>query len=167
MHLGFGLYRHMLHRDEFRFACQCWATHVVVHLVDYFGSKDRSSGQPVGDGEGWGATSGDRGIWSLDSLLRIKKALEDEGLVWAAIENFDPAHWYDILLDGPNKWSQIEELKQIIRNVGRAGIPVFGYNFSLAGVAGRVRGPYARGGAESVGMEGEVAQTPLKPGYVW
>ena len=31
---------------------------------------------------------------------------------------------------------QIEIVKQTIRNVGRAGIPIIGYNFSIAGVWG-------------------------------
>ena len=54
----------------------------------------------------------------------------------------------------------------MIRNVGRAGIPVFGYNFSLAGVAGRVKGPFARGEAEAVGMDGYY-ETPIPQGMVW
>ena len=41
-----------------------------------------------------------------------------------------------------------------------------GYNFSIAGVAGRVKGPYARGGAESVGMVGPL-DTPMPKGMVW
>ena len=57
-------------------------------------------------------------------------------------------------------------LKQLIRNVGKAGIPVFGYNFSLAGVAVRTQGTYARGGAVSVGMEGG-DDTPIPNGMVW
>jgi mannonate dehydratase len=36
MKLGFGLYRHMLKRSYFEFARQVGATHLVVHLVDYF-----------------------------------------------------------------------------------------------------------------------------------
>jgi len=83
-----------------------------------------------------------------------------------AIENFDPAHWHDVLLDGPKKREQLEGLKTIIRNVGRAGIPIFGYNFSIAGVAGRIKGPLARGGAEAVGMDGPVDK-PLPKGMVW
>jgi mannonate dehydratase len=86
--------------------------------------------------------------------------------VWEAIENFDPAHWHDVLLDGPRKAEQLENLKTMIRAVGRAGIPTVGYNFSLAGVAGRVKGPFARGGAEAVGMEGP-AQEPMPAGMVW
>ena len=41
-----------------------------------------------------------------------------------------------------------------------------GYNFSLAGVAGRTRGTYARGEAEAVGMEGPV-DDPISEGMVW
>ena len=54
----------------------------------------------------------------------------------------------------------------MIRNVGAAGIPIFGYNFSLAGVAARTQGSYARGGAISVGMEGD-DNTPIPNGMVW
>ena len=61
---------------------------------------------------------------------------------------------------------QIENLKTIIRNVGKAGIPVFGYNFSIAGVAGRVKGKFARGDAEAVGMDGPLDK-PLPNGMVW
>jgi mannonate dehydratase len=60
----------------------------------------------------------------------------------------------------------LENLKTIIRNVGRAGIPVFGYNFSIAGVAGRIKGRFARGGSEAVGMAGPL-DMPLPNGMVW
>ena len=60
----------------------------------------------------------------------------------------------------------IENVKTTIRHVGEAGIPVFGYNFSLAGVSGRVTGPSGRGGAITVGMDGAV-DTPIPNGMVW
>jgi mannonate dehydratase len=41
-----------------------------------------------------------------------------------------------------------------------------GYNFSIAGVAGRIRGPFARGGADAVGMD-EPFDEPLPNGMVW
>jgi mannonate dehydratase len=50
----------------------------------------------------------------------------------------------DVLLAGPRQRQQLEHLQQIIRDAGRAGIPVLGYDFSLAGVAGRVKGRFAR-----------------------
>lgn len=169
MKLGFGLYRHMLNEDHYKFAKQCGATHVVVHMVDYFGHEknDKSNAnQPIGEKEGWGRAGNPNEIWSLEELLAIKKEINSHGLVWEAIENFDPAHWHDILLDGPKKELQMENLKQLIRNVGAAGIPVFGYNFSLVGVAARTQGKFARGSAVSVGMDGG-DDTPIPNGMVW
>jgi mannonate dehydratase len=169
MKLGFGLYRHMLNDNHYRFAKQCGATHIVAHLVDYFGpeksSKERAN-QPIGEKDGWG-TAGSGKLWSLEELLRLKKGMNKHGLELEAIENLDPSLWHDILLDGPKKEEQMELVKEQIRIVGKAGIPVFGYNFSLAGVAGRTVGAYARGGAESVGMEGTVDETPIPNGMVW
>jgi len=169
MKLGFGLYRHMLNRDNYRFARQCGATHVVIHLVDYFRrveAKYDSDNQPVGGNAGWGLSVADDEIWSLESLKRIKKEINAEGLELEVIENFEPADWSDILLDGPKKVKQIEWIKQTIRNMGVVGIPIMGYNFSIAGVASRMTGAYARGQADSVGMEGE-DQTPIPNGMVW
>ncbi len=171
MKLGFGLYKHMLNDEHYKFAKQCGATHIIIHLVDYFKSSrvQSKSNQPVGDLQGWGLAGDPDKLWTVDELLQIKEQLAKHDLVLAGIENFDPAHWYDVLLDGPKRDQHIENCKTIIRNVGSAGIPIFGYNFSLAGVAGRVKGAFARGGAESVGMEGdnEMLQTPIPNGMIW
>ncbi len=169
MHLGFGLYRHMLDREHLRFAKQCGATHIVVHLVDYFHQVDRKQDQPTdgGRGGGWGVAGDPERLWTREELEDIKALIESEGLIWYAIENFDPAHWHDVLLDGPKKAAQLEGLKQMIRAIGAVGIPVMGYNFSLAGVYGRVHGTWARGGAGGGGMRGEVDQEPMPDGMVW
>ena len=165
--LGFGFYHHMLTPENFRFARQCGATHAVVHLVDYFGhAADEGANQPVGGDRGWGRAGGHDERWTRPALQRLKDDLAAEGLELAAIENFDPAHWHDVLLDGPRRHEQIEGLKRIVRDLGVVGVPVMGYNFSLAGVASRVSGPFARGGAISVGMDG-VDETPLPQGMVW
>jgi mannonate dehydratase len=83
-----------------------------------------------------------------------------------AIENFDPAHWHDVLLDGQKKRQQLENVKTIIRRLGQAGIPIMGYNFSIAGVCGRITGAFARGDAESVGMD-VAFDSPMPNGMVW
>jgi mannonate dehydratase len=169
MKLGFGLYRHMLTPAYFAFARQVGATHLVIHVVDYFnkgGTANPRQDQPVGELAGWGYAGDPDRLWTVEELREIKKQVEDAGLVWEAIENFDPAHWSDVLLDGPRKRQQLEGLKTIIRRVGEVGIPIIGYNFSIAGVAGRVTGPFARGGALSVGMNGPV-ETPVPNGMVW
>ncbi|QCX40409.1 TIM barrel protein [Aureibaculum algae] len=166
MKLGFGLYKHMLNTQHYNFAKQCGATHLVIHMVDYFGHNKDNADQPIGGKDGWGKAGSPSDIWSFEDLMSIKKEINDHGLQLEAIENFDPAQWHDILLDGPKKELQMENLKQLIRNVGKAGIPIFGYNFSLAGVAARNQGPYARGKAVSVGMDGG-DDTPIPNGMVW
>ena len=167
MKLGLGLYCHQLDRDHFRFARQCGCTHLVIHLVDYFRSaRNRAGDQPVGDDSGWGLAGDPNQLWTFEQLVNLRSAVEAEGLRLEAIENFDPAHWHDILLDGPKKKLQFENIKTIVRNVGKAGIPIIGYNFSIAGVAGRVKGPFARGGAASVGMDGP-CDSPMPNGMAW
>jgi mannonate dehydratase len=111
--------------------------------------------------------AGDPGrLWSFEELSAIKAEAASHGLQIEAIENFDPAHWHDVLLDGPRKARQFEDLQAIVRTVGRAGIPIIGYNFSLAGVAGRVKGPWGRGGAEVVAVDGPCDKA-IPHGMVW
>jgi len=130
------------------------------------GGLRRVDDQPVGDDTGWGLAGDPNQLWTYEELAAIKKEINAAGLELEAIENFDPAHWHDVLLDGPKKLQQLENLKTIIRNVGQAGIPVFGYNFSIAGVAGRIKGRFARGEAEAVGMDGPLDK-PLPNGMAW
>jgi mannonate dehydratase len=168
MKIGLGLYRHMLTSENFRFARQAGATHLVVHLVDYFksGAHNPRDNQPTGTEQGWGRAGDPDKLWTLEELLELRRAVEAEGLKIEAIENFDPAHWHDVLLEGPKRAQHLENVKTIIRRLGQAGIPVMGYNFSIAGVCGRVTGPFARGGATSVGMDGPL-ETPMPNGMVW
>ena len=168
MKLGLGLYRGLLTEDNFRFAQQTGVTHLVVHLVDYF----KGSNPTLSSGSntmGWGVTTNQDRPWTYEDLRDIKRNIESHGLTWEAIENFDPAHWHDILLDGPKRREQMELLKRTIQNIGRAGIPVMGYNFSIAGVWGWTKGPFGRGGAVSVRYnEAEIdKQTPIPNGMVW
>jgi len=167
MKLGLGLYRHMLTRENFRFARQAGATHLVVHLVDYFkGAHNPRDNQPTGTDQGWGQAGDPDKLWSLEELKALRNAIEAEGLKLEAIENFDPAHWHDVLLNGPKRTHHLENVKTVVRRLGQAGIPIMGYNFSIAGVCGRVTGKFARGGAVSVGMDGPL-DTPMPLGMAW
>ncbi|MEO6002948.1 MAG: mannonate dehydratase [Opitutus sp.] len=168
MKLGLGLYRHMLTRENFQFARQAGATHLVAHFVDYFrgGVHQNRDDQPTGTDRGWGIAGDPNQLWTVAEMVALRRAAEAEGLTLEAIENFDPAHWHDILLDGPKRALHIENVKTILRRMGEAGIPIMGYNFSIAGVAGRTTGPYARGAAPSVGMEGPY-DLPMPKGMVW
>lgn len=160
MKLGLGLYPRLLTTDNLRFAKQVGATHIVAHLPDW-----SISGQRPGVPEGTTQSP----LWSYEELRDLKAKINAEGLELEAIENFEPGHWFDVLLAGPRRAEQIEGLKTIIRNLGKAGIPIMGYNFSIAGVWGRTRGPWARGGADSVGYVAAEApeQAPIPNGTVW
>ncbi len=168
MKLGLGLYKHLLTRENFQFARQAGATHIVAHLVDYFraGAHNPHHNQPTGTDRGWGLAGDPNRLWTLEELIALREAVEAEGLKLEAIENLDPAHWHDVLLDGPKRAEQLEQVKTIVRRLGQARIPILGYNFSLAGVCGRVTGPFARGAAVSVGMDG-LLETPMPRGMVW
>src|ERR1700677_4556392 len=170
MKIGLGLYRHMLTRDYYDFARQAGCTHVVIHLVDYFrqSSANPRNNQPTGGKyEPWGLAGDPDRLWTASEISSIRREIEDAGLVVAAIENIDPAFWYDILLDGPKRAEHIENIKTIVRRMGEAGVPVLGYNFSIAGVCGRVSGPWGRGGAVTVGMDGPLDDVPMAKGTVW
>lgn len=169
MKLGLGLYRHMLNEDYYSFAVQTGCTHVIAHLVDYFkgGTSNSADNQPTGSKDSpWGIAGDPNQLWTLQELIGLRRQIEGAGLHLEAIENLDPAHWHDILLDGPKRALHIENVKTIIRRLGEASIPILGYNFSIAGVCGRTHGPYARGGAISVAMDGPV-ETPIPNGIVW
>lgn len=121
MKLGFGFYRHMLNRSHYDFAVQCGATRAVVHLVDYThqGQAQAKNSQPVGGVQGWGLAGGTpESMWTKETLLQLKQDMQEAGLQLEAIENFDPAHWYDVLLGGAQRQRQLAHLQQIIRNVG-------------------------------------------------
>lgn len=169
MKLGIGLYRHMLNEEYYAFAVQAGCTHIVAHLVDYFkgGEHNPSNNQPTGGPNApWGFAGDPDKLWTVEELAALRRQIEAAGLHLEAIENLDPAHWYDILLDGPLRSRHIENVKTIIRRIGEAQIPILGYNFSIAGVAGRTSGPFARGGAASVGMDGP-EDAPMPNGIVW
>jgi len=167
MKIGLGLYRESLTPENFRFARQAGATHIVAHLTNYFRGRDPSlsAGTAV---DGWGDCSDDR-LWSYEELAALAASVRDNGLQLAAIENFSPRFWSDVLLDGPARDLQMDGLKQLVRDAGRAGVPCIGYNFSIAGVWGWSRGPFARGEAMSVGLDLSAIDPdlPLPDGVVW
>jgi len=164
MKLGLGFHKARISRENFRFARQAGCTHAVVHLVDRY----RGEALPGTDPTCFGQTRARGRLWSEDSLREVKTMAEDEGLTLEAVENIDPSFWCDVLLDGPRKQEQMEGLKTLVRRLGKVGIPILGYNFSIAGVWGRVPGPVARGGAVAAMFSEKTrpAETPVPRGQL-
>ena len=101
---------------------------------------------------------GNDGKWELKDLVKLRIKVENYGLKLAAIENV-PTNFYDhIMLNGPNRDQQIENMIYTIRTMARAGIPIFGYNWMPSHVW---RESYAliRGGAFATAFDYEKAKT--------
>ena len=72
---------------------------------------------------------GDGGKWQLHDLVKLRLRVEQFGLKLSALENV-PTNFYDhIMLNGPRRDEQIENMIFTVRNMARAGIPIFGYNW--------------------------------------
>lgn len=109
MKIGLGFCREQLHGGNFRFAVQAGATHVVAHITNHFMGRDSKicSGDPH---HGWCDGSADR-LWSHDELANRVAAPGAAGLELAALKNFPPRFWYDVLFAGLELAQQIEGLK--------------------------------------------------------
>ena len=89
MKSGLGLYPHLLSEENYRFVYQAGATHIVAHLPGF--ARREGRGLPTEQ------------MWTLDELAGLKREMNAHGLEFAAIENFEVEHWYDVLLDGPRR----------------------------------------------------------------
>ena len=97
------------------------------------------------------------GVWSKKELVKLKLSIESYNLQLSAIENV-PTHFYDhIMLNGPKKNMQIENMIQNIENMADVGIPIFGYNWMPSHVW-RANPRYIRGGAIATAFDYESAK---------
>ncbi|MFR4162711.1 MAG: mannonate dehydratase [Paraclostridium sordellii] len=66
-------------------------------------------------------------VWPLEKILELKKTVKDNGLKLSVIESV-PVH-EDIKLGLPTRERYIENYKETLRNLGKAGIETVCYNF--------------------------------------
>ena len=69
------------------------------------------------------------GKWAVNDLVKLRLAIESHGLTLSALENVPTQFYLEIMLGGPNRNRQIDNMIQTVRNIGAAGIPIFGYNW--------------------------------------
>ena len=97
--------------DDLAFAAQLGATHVVL--------------QSYADA---GIVQGDE-CWEYEDLIQLRHRVESAGLVLEALENV-PLKFYDqVMLGGPDRDRQIENMVYTVRNIARSGLPIFGYHW--------------------------------------
>ncbi len=150
--IGLGIRgKDRLNRDFLRYAAQIGVTHVVVFMPD----------------DGIFTDAMHQG-WSFDELRGLKKLYNEFGLEIEGFENFDPRIWYKILLDEDGKQGQMDYIKHCISNMGKAGIGIMGYNFSIGCVTGLVD-ETCRGGAKTPRFVYDYApiNEPFPLGWAW
>jgi mannonate dehydratase len=103
--------------------------------------------------------------WDYTALLHTKSRIESFGLSIAGIENIPEDMWHQVRVGGPHKEVQLEQVLELIRNLGRVGIPMFAYNWMPIGVWGHWRNNDAGGGRGGAGLKSfdadHVANAPL------
>ncbi|MBT4073698.1 MAG: mannonate dehydratase [Chloroflexi bacterium] len=97
------------------------------------------------------------GRWELHDLVKLRLSIEQHGMALSALENV-PTNFYDhIMLNGPKRDEQIEIMVATVRNIARAGIPIFGYNWMPSHVW-RTPPALIRGGAVATAFDYEIAK---------
>ena len=86
------------------------------------------------------------GTWALHDLVNLRRNVENYGMKLSALENV-PIEFYDhIMLNGPRRDEQVDNMITTIRNIARAGIPIFGYHW-MPSMVWRTPPKLIRGGA--------------------
>ena len=100
--------------------------------------------------------------WEFRDLLLLRTRAENAGLRLIALENV-PVRFYDrIMLGLPGRDQQLENMRETVRNMGRAGIPILGYHFMPNQVWRTSRDTPVRGGAAATAFDMSLAaEAPL------
>lgn len=86
------------------------------------------------------------GTWQLHDLVKLRLAVESYGLKLSALENVPGHFMIDVILGTPARDEKIEKMMTTVRNIARAGIPIFGYGWNPSQVW-RTTPQHIRGGA--------------------
>ena len=90
--------------------------------------------------------------WDFQDLLEARKRVESWGLELAALGSPPKETMKSVMTAGQDRDEQIDRFRMCLRNMGRVGIPVLGYNFSLLGNWGRWREGLQGGGRGDAGL---------------
>jgi mannonate dehydratase len=91
---------------------------------------------------------------TYQDYVAMRMKIESYDLKLAAIEGgFAPQlDYHDVMFGGPKQDELIEDLLNQVRDMGRAGIPIYGYNW-MPNSWGRAQPTIVRGGALGTGYD--------------
>lgn len=130
MDLGLKFKLDDLTEDNLRFAQQMGVTHIVLHSPRLVKN----------------------GALDYHMLLETREFIASFGLQWTAIENLATEHWGDVVEGAARRDDGIENVCRTLENMGKVGIPILGYYFSLAG-GGHWRSYDSSGGRGGAGIK--------------
>jgi mannonate dehydratase len=91
--------------------------------------------------------------WAYKDLLALRSRAESFGVRLICLENVPVSFYDEIMLGKPGRERQLENMQETVRNMGRAGIPILGYNWMPNKVWRTEREMPIRGGAISNGFQ--------------
>lgn len=100
--------------------------------------------------------------WELNDLIALREKVEGYGLCLEAIENVPNQFYENAMLGRPGRDEDIENMAATITNIGRAGIPVLGFNWMPTSVWRTELAPVGRGGATVSAFDLALAEDPTR-----
>jgi len=102
------------------------------------------------------------GYWEFMDLLRLREKVESAGLRLVAIENMPRSYYDKVMLGLLGRDEQIENWCKTLKNMGKAGISMLGYDWMMAGVWRTSQDALGRGGAHVTNFDYDlVKDAPL------
>lgn len=138
MRVGLGQFMEPTDR-RLRFIRQLGVEDVLLNMYQYDAEYEH-----MPDDESMPLEGEDK--WSYENLRSLRERIEEAGLRLNAIENVPISFYDEVMLGRDGRDEQIENMKETIRNMGRAGLPIFGYHWAPSGVW-RTSTTTVRGGA--------------------
>ena len=100
--------------------------------------------------------------WELDDIVALRETCEARGLRLEAIENLPNRFYERAMLGRPGRDEEIENVRATIASLGRAGVPVLGFNFMPTSVWRTALVAAGRGGAVITEFDLSVAEDPAQ-----
>ena len=104
--------------------------------------------------------------WELKDILSLKEKVESYGCKIEAFENVSTRFYDHVMLVGPTRDEQIETMIYTIRNIARAGVSIFGYNWMPSRVWRTESAMPVRGGAQATAFDYKIVDEGLDTGAI-